>query len=220
MILMKNRMLLSFGLSTLVLVIAGLSAKIPGTAFRTGSTQLDDFPNLQDFNSTLNADFDGDTKPDMVVGTAAGRGFVVQVKFSTQVPPASLSFAGMAPWMRILSRDVNNDNDEDLIVTSCASLIPVAVFLGDGKGHFQPGNPWNFIPFGLNSSVLYESPKDGEGAVPNTEERLRPDGALRGLLSQVQLNAEPLIVPGSRVSTFESTAFVCTPRAPPALRSL
>ncbi len=171
--------------------------------------------------SIVGADFDGDMKPDTVVGTAAGRGYVLEIQFSTQIPSASLVFEGLGPGMRILSQDVNRDNDTDLIVTSCTSLIPIAVFLGDGKGHFQQDNPWNYVPVGLNSPYQYNSPSSHEGQASNTTEnrRLSAIAWCRGY-SDLELDFQSLPQTGIEFPVNQNPGFVCSLRGPPTTSNL
>ncbi len=171
--------------------------------------------------SIVGADFDGDMKPDVIVGTAAGRGYVLQIQFSTQIPSASLALDSAVPGMTVLSRDVNQDNDADLIVTSCTSLIPVAVFLGDGKGHFQPDNPWNYVPVGLNSSCGYGSPVGNDGPAGNTtEDRRFSDIAWCRDLPDIELDRQRAPLSVDRNPAARTAGFILPLRGPPAASDL
>ncbi len=168
------------------------------------------------FNSLVGTDFDGDMKPDVVVETAAGRGHVLQIRFSSQIPTASLAFDGTGPGVRILSRDVNRDNDADLIITSCTSPVPIAVFLGDGKGHFQPDNPWNYVPFSLDSPYQFNSPTRQEGTASNTtEDRRISTGVLIRDLPDFEPNRQPLPPNRTEAPAIRIAKFVRPFRGPP-----
>jgi hypothetical protein len=169
-----------------------------------------------DLSSTIQADFDGDQKPDVVVGTAVGQSYVLQIRFSTDAPATLLRLSAGVPGMRILSRDVNQDNDEDLIVTSCTSLIPIAIFLGDGKGHFQPGNPWNYIPVGIDSSYRFDPTTGQTSPAGNTEERRLPAGTLRGAVAELRLEDQPFVAPKTTDPSTIPGVFSRAPRGPPA----
>ncbi len=219
-ILMRSRLPCRLGLGAFAIacaVLAGGARPQSNLAITAPLRQSEIAPQS---SLPIQADFDGDQKPDVAVGIAVGQGYVVQIQFSTERPSASLRLAGGVPGMRILSRDVNNDNDADLIVTSCTSLIPIAVFLGDGKGHFQPDNPWNYIPVGLNSPYQYDSPAGHEGPASNTEERRFRIGALRGSLAELRLDVEPCLTLGIKEPAIETVASVPTPRGPPASSNL
>jgi hypothetical protein len=169
-----------------------------------------------DLASAINADFDGDQKPDLVTGSAVGDSYVLQIRFSSDKPTASLRVGGGVSGLRILSHDVNQDHDEDLIVTSCTSLIPVAVFLGDGKGHFQPGNPWNYIPVGINSSYSYDVTAGQTDPAGDTQLKRLIPGVLSEVFAQLPLREEPCVASGAVNPSFPGVSFGCTPRGPPA----
>jgi len=168
-----------------------------------------------DLGSAIHADFDGDQKPDIVLGSAVGNSYFLQIRFSTDTPATSLRVSGGVSGIRILSRDVNQDNDEDLIVTSCTSPIPVAVFLGDGKGHFQPGNPWNFIPVGINSPCRYAPTTGHASAIGDSQQRRLPSGGLCGVFTPLKLRDKGSAACRAARSTTAPDCFGCVPRGPP-----
>ncbi len=217
---MRNGWLQGLGIALLAFLFAWPSGGIDSRARETSLAMPVDRQVPQDLNPIPGADFDGDMKPDVIVGTAAGSGYVLQIQFSTRLPAALLSFEGAGPGMKILSRDVNQDSDEDLIVTSCTSLIPIAVFLGDGKGHFLPDNPWNHVPSGLNSPRHYDSPAGHESNASNTEDRRFPGHALSTSFRLLRPAMQLVSSFGSEVSTDPITGSVPTLRGPPAALSL
>ena len=196
----------------------GVSTSLP---LRAGSSETSNYRRSQVFSSIVGADFDGDMKPDVIVGTAAVRGYVLEIQFSTRIPSASLTLESAGPGMTVLSRDVNQDNDADLIVTSCTSLIPVAVFLGDGKGHFQPDNPWNYVPVGLNSPFTYGSPAGHEGPAGNTtEDRRFSTIAWCRNLADIELTPQRAPFSGKGYPATRTAEFVLPMRGPPAAFNL
>ncbi len=221
LILMRSSWLYVLGVTVLVSLLAWCVGEtgLPTQRIRVAEPDIDRIST--GFDPIAGADFDGDMKPDVIVGTAAGRGYVLQIQFSTRIPSASLAFEGVGPGMRVLSRDVNRDNDADLIVTSCTSLIPIAVFLGDGRGHFQPDNPWNYIPVGLNSPHSYDSPTNHEGPASNTTEdrRLSANALCRGL-SVLKLDLRALTAHGTKGPAVQTAGFVRSLRGPPAPLSI
>jgi hypothetical protein len=173
-----------------------------------------------DLGSAIHADFDGDQKPDFVKGSAVGGSYVLQILFSTDTPTASLRLSSGVSGIRILSRDVNQDHDEDLIVTSCTSPIPVAVFLGDGKGHFQPGNPWNYIPVGIDSPYSYRPITGQTGSAGDFQQRRLPACILSGIFAQLRLKASCRAASGATGTPNPVGSSGRTPRGPPATHLL
>ncbi len=220
-ILMRSGSIYGLGVASLVSLLAwGLGAN-SFSAQGSSVVEPGNYHLATGFSSIVGADFDGDMKPDMIVGTAAGRGYVLQIQFSTQIPSASLALDSALPGMTVLSRDINQDNDADLIVTSCTSLIPVAVFLGDGKGHFQPDNPWNYVPVGLNSSRGYGSPSGNDGPAGNTtEDRRFSEIAWCRDLPDIELDRQRAPLSVNRNPAARTAGFILPLRGPPAASNL
>ena len=87
------------------------------------------------------ADFDGDEKPDLALvemqsrGTAPGN-YSIRLQFSRGRESAigvSAPFGGL----RVAARDVNGDDNLDLVLTSNLDATFVAVLLNDGHGNFS-----------------------------------------------------------------------------------
>jgi len=213
---MNNRVICKSGLVALACALLAWGAAVrreAGVVFATAPSQSESAPDL---GSTIHADFDGDQKPDIVLGSTVGGSYVLQIRFSTDTPVASLRLSSGVSGIRILSQDVNQDNDEDLIVTSCTSPIPVAVFLGDGKGHFQPGNPWNYIPVGIDATYSYHPIPGQTGPAGDFQQRRLPAGVLNGIFAQLRLKAEACVAPGATGTSNPVGSFGRTPRGPPA----
>lgn len=104
-------------------------------------------------------DFDGDHKPDLAIGRSHGFGYTIEIQFTAQLTRTCLTLANGGIGTRIFAYDVDKDSYQDLVVTDATSLLPIAVYLGDGKGHFQEGKPWAFLPFRLDSPYRYEPGK-------------------------------------------------------------
>jgi hypothetical protein len=104
---------------------------------------------------SLTADFDGDSEPDLAVGQNGIAGYTVQIRFTSHIPPTSLVFPDARPGIRIFTRDIDQDNDQDIIVSSITSDIPIAIWLGDGRGHFEKADPWAYICQGLKSPLQF-----------------------------------------------------------------
>ncbi len=199
----------------MVFVLACLEGEVsPGR----GGTKPSPQPNTEGLpqpSLIVDTDFDGDMKPDVVTGTVAGHGYVIHVNFTTSIPPASLTLAGGMPGMRVVTQDVNHDDDPDIIVTSYTSLVPIAVFLGDGKGHYRLDNPWNYLPVGMSPPNRLTPLSGCEGFPSNLEERRSATADLRAVIATLTLDA----VGATRIQTIAPTLVypiqVRTPRSPP-----
>jgi hypothetical protein len=89
--------------------------------------------------------------PDPSVGRRSGLlGYTVEVQFSSQIPSAFLTVANAGSGIRIIICDVNRDNDPDVVIQAATSVIPLAIWLGDGRGHFRQSNPWQYIPLRMD----------------------------------------------------------------------
>ncbi len=214
---MISRGFCSFGVMVLGFLIGGSFALADPGALGRGLAEPGSLKTSTGSDSIVGADFDGDLKPDVVVETAAGHGYVLQIQFSTRIPAASLAFDGLGPGLRVVSQDINQDNDADLIVTSCTSLIPIAVFLGDGKGHFRPDSPWNYVPVGLNAPCRFGSPATREYTAGNAPEnrQFSANTSCSGI-PEPGLNLQPLRSGGTGNHATQISAYARSFRGPPA----
>jgi hypothetical protein len=92
----------------------------------------------------LSADFDGDHEADLASGTYHGQTYRVEIQFSTGKSAASISFPASYPAFNIFARDIDDDNDQDLVIVSTAFSTSSAVWLNDDEGHFEHGSRWSW----------------------------------------------------------------------------
>ena len=85
----------------------------------------------------LVADFDGDHISDLAVGRTETSCFQLEIHLSTQPNKASVHHRDVLAGMAFLVYDIDRDNDQDLILANPGSLYPAAVWLNDGRGHFE-----------------------------------------------------------------------------------
>jgi len=110
---------------------------------------------------TVSADLDGDNKPDLAVGKRSGSlGYTVEVRFSSRIPSAFLTVANAGAGINVIICDINRDNDQDVVIQGAASAIPLAIWLGDGKGHFRRSNPWQYIPLRMDHPTSVSTDQD------------------------------------------------------------
>ncbi len=164
---------------------------------------------------TLNADFDGDNEPDIAIGRPNGESYTVEIRFTTRVPNAFLTLTPSHLGLQLIAYDVDKDNFPDLVITSPVSILPVAVWLGDGKGHFRQGNPWAYLPFHWDTPFRYAPDKSHDsntGVIQN--KRLSYEGVLD---LPAERNAEAAERVPSQSPRIYSLLFVCdlSARSPP-----
>jgi hypothetical protein len=96
---------------------------------------------------SIQADFDGDHQPDLLTGRLQGSAYRIEIQFSSDPGLDKTRFltSYRQYGIAVFVLDVNGDNDLDLVVTDCSSVFPRAVWLGDGKGHFQDGDPHSWL---------------------------------------------------------------------------
>lgn len=132
----------------------GRSSSIGSTPDSILGKQVFEYP-----RAVVNADFDGDSRPDLAIGASNGSGYVIEIQLSTRPAKTYLTLAGGGVGTRLFAYDVDKDSCEDLVVTTATSLVPIAVYLGDGKGHFQEGAAWLFSPAVLDTPHRLEQGK-------------------------------------------------------------
>jgi hypothetical protein len=97
------------------------------------------------------ADFDGDSRPDMAITKmdAQGGGYVYWLELdlstshageSAAPVPAFPSVASSMFGLHLTPRDVDGDQDLDIVVTMGFTRQPVAVWINDGQGGFEEGD--------------------------------------------------------------------------------
>ncbi len=91
------------------------------------------------------SDFDGDGTPDLAVGTFDGQNYNIEIRLSTHLASTFLASGQTGRGTFLLVRDIDADNDEDLVLINYTSLVPLAVWLNDGKANFRPGSRWSWL---------------------------------------------------------------------------
>jgi hypothetical protein len=94
-------------------------------------------------------DLDGDRKIDLVSarpGLRDGQGYAheVSVHFGGPFEEGSFTFHGRAARIRLSIRDIDGDQDRDIVILEARSSGVLGVWLNDGFGHFHEGDIANF----------------------------------------------------------------------------
>lgn len=95
--------------------------------------------------STAVADFNRDGLADTAVAdrqSRIGSGYLYELRFSVSgLAPRSVSFESAQPALTVTVRDVDHDNDLDVVVSEVVSRVVTNVWLNDGRGHFTEAAP-------------------------------------------------------------------------------
>jgi hypothetical protein len=106
------------------------------------------------------ADLDGDRLPDLaLVETQRQRSidcdYAIRVRLSAGAESA-IGVSGPSGGLRVAVRDVNGDNNLDLIVTADLDAGFIKVLLNDGHGNFSVAAPTDFLRKENQSQVAFQ----------------------------------------------------------------
>jgi hypothetical protein len=152
------------------------------------------------------ADLDGDLQPDVATVRVEGIGPVttqyrIELKLTAGLSGA---IAVNAPFggLLVTPRDVDGDNDLDLIVTTSRLHLPVGIWINNGRGQFSAANPaafpktiWDPLP----EWIRVPTPQADFAVLVRTQAETAARGAGSGL-------AQPIQAPGWIACAF------CSPR--------
>jgi hypothetical protein len=98
------------------------------------------------YRTSLGHDLDGDQIPETATIRRSRDLYKVSIHFTSGRPRLHLSIyqgeneAGLG----FQTRDIDDDRDEDLVITSATSVRPIAVWLNSGKGKFKRVSSWAY----------------------------------------------------------------------------
>jgi hypothetical protein len=164
-------------------------------------------------------DFDGDQRPDFVTADSGQRGashtvYQIAIELSSGVR-STLDIAAPEGGLQLTSRDVNGDDQLDVVVTTAWTQRPVAVLLNDGQGNFKQLSPEQFpgaFP-DSNSSIVSTSSeiRDSLAALPSRYDA----GVYKPIASLDSPYLARLQIPDSRSDSPVSRSSSFLGRAPP-----
>ena len=172
--------------------------------------------------ATAIADFNRDGLADTAVAdrrSRVGAGYLYELRFSVSgLAARTVSFDSAQPALTVSIRDVDHDNDLDVVVSEVVSRVVTSVWLNDGRGHFTEAPPAQ-APNRLESVPAFETGEPA-GAAATTTSGERAPLVLR-FAGRV-----PGPVPSHAATTGSDGRLLCDrsyarpPRAPPAPSSL
>ncbi len=123
------------------------------------------------------ADFNGDQQPDFASARLAhhlGQEYAHEVNVQLGSAQASFRFRSRAAKIELSARDVDGDEDRDIVVLEARSKQPLGVWLNDGAGSFQEGDLAKFRgtiggapgPAWRSVSILFAGPAIIEQRIP------------------------------------------------------
>lgn len=127
-------------LFAIVLIALGANGRIATAA---GATQVDD--GVRATGNFVIGDFDGDQKPDLLT-VQVDQSYLMVTEYSIHLQlsrglQSAIGLTAPSGGLRLYSRDVNGDENLDVVVRTAVNSHLVAVLINDGHGNFTLTNP-------------------------------------------------------------------------------
>jgi hypothetical protein len=164
----------------------------------------------------LVADFDGDHISDLAVGRTETSCFQLEIHLSTQPNKASVHHRDVLAGMAFLVYDIDRDNDQDLILANPGSLYPAAVWLNDGRGHFEETERLGGFSLLREDPLTLETESSQAEPVAIAQDDDRPLDKSGVLQATVASGTTSLLSPRWQRFAIEVRTFHVSPRSPPS----
>ena len=150
-------------------------------------------------SSSVLSDFDGDGTPDLAIGRFDGQNYNIEIQLSTGRTNTLLGSGQIEPGLRLLVCDVDLDNDQDLVLVNYTSLLPLAIWLNDGKAEFKPGWRWSWLNLITTENRSSVDPKGFSASPVSISEhyRLPLNRSVTGFLA-ARLQSRNSVIPESQ----------------------
>lgn len=104
------------------------------------------------YQSPANTVFDNDSQLDQASLKFAKNGYEIDLTFRAHPGTGVKIFwpSGEEFGLGLITCDVDQDGDQDLVLTSPTSLFPLAIWISDGTGRFQEGDHTFYLPLFSN----------------------------------------------------------------------
>jgi hypothetical protein len=191
-----------------------IASEAPASPFRLGTA-------ARPFAwSTAVGDLNADGRPDYAVADRIGRGgagfeYSVELSISGRASQ-SITFDSTDSALSISLRDVDHDQDLDVVVSTVLSPSVVRVWLNDGRGAFAETSArttetaWSAAP-----SLATGDGPDGTGVADSTR-RHADDGLNPALAGAISITPLSLVTARASAVRTDSPGALLQPRAPPA----
>jgi hypothetical protein len=167
--------------------------------------------------SWLIADFDGDDIPDLAMGRDEHSCYQVEVHLSTERTNASVHQGHIAAGVKLFVYDIDQDDDQDLVLTSLTSLSPAAVWLNDGKGHFDESDVFTDFKMVCEHRSTLETESAQAEPASVTQDDDRPFDRSSVQQDFFVLNVTSLLLRRWRNFAIELSPYHSSPRSPPRI---
>jgi hypothetical protein len=166
------------------------------------------------------SDLNGDQNADLATarsGRHDARGYTQEVRITLGAfRQTSFHFLSPGAKIELSSRDIDGDQDRDLVILEPVSREPIGVWINDGEGLFHEGNLADFealLGHGRSSSSLLP-PHQRLPLLAISEERIQL--AVPAILISATSGILELVAPRSELPRQELFQSDFRPRAPPA----
>ena len=172
--------------------------------------------------SAVNADFDGDHRLDQASIKFAKNGYEIDVVLRAHPETGAKIFwpSSQRFGLGLISCDVDQDGNQDLVLTSPLSLFPLAIWMSDGIGHFQEGDNTFFVPlFSNDRHPTFHPGKKFDKQIWFPRQRRVLVDLLRGAQEAANLKVSTLEILPSLALLPHRRALFLTSRSPPRFLS-
>jgi hypothetical protein len=164
------------------------------------------------------ADFDGDQKADMAMARLSKDRYKIVVLLSKSSEAAVLDPSVPLTGFQVLACDINSDSFQDIVVTDAIAKQPLAIWLGDGRGHFEIADQNLF-----NNAFAFTEPSAYQNSQFSPDQDLLNDSQDPTCGKTIRLTVNPelewkrFVALRTIFCTLQKTHALIAPRSPPTI---